>query len=116
MHDVFIAVGGSGTKVAEMLVRLLGVGFPTSATDGLLTSADDTLEIWCVDPDRSSASLASLKKTVKDYVDLQALLADPKTASDQGKSAWSMTLDPTVRHLDPLQLGRGLDSRSNNQT
>lgn len=116
MHNVFIAVGGSGTKVAEMLVRLLGVGFPTSATDGLLTSADDTLEIWCVDPDRSSASIASLKVTVKDYVDLQGLLGDPKTESDQGKSAWSMTLDPTVRHLDPLQLGRGLDSRSNNQT
>lgn len=115
MHNVFIAIGGSGTNVADMLVRLLGVGFPTTSNDGLLTSADDTLEIWCVDPDRSSASIASLKKTVKDYVDLQALLADPKTESDQGKSAWAMTIDPIVRHLDPLQLGRGNDSRSNNQ-
>ena len=95
MHNVFIAIGGSGTKVAEMLVRLLGVGFPTTSNDGILTSANDTLEIWCIDPDRSSASLASLKNTVNDYVELQALLADPKTEADQGRSGWSMAIDPT---------------------
>src|SRR5436190_384964 len=104
MHNVIIAVGGSGTKVADMLVRLLALGFPTGNDNGSLVSAGDSLEIWCVDPDRSSASIAALKKTVSDYVDLQALLSDPKSNAEQGRSEWAISIDPVVRHLDPLQL------------
>ena len=114
MHNVFIAVGGSGTKVADMLVRLLALGFPTSGSDGHLSSAHDSLEIWCVDPDRSSASIAALKKTVSDYVELQALLADPKSSAEQGRSEWAIAIDPTVRHLDPLQLDGAIDARGAN--
>jgi hypothetical protein len=115
MHNVFIAVGGSGTKVADMLVRLLALGFPTRSIDGSLESAADSLEIWCVDPDRSSASIAELKKTVSDYVDLQALLANPKTNAEQGRSDWAISLDPQVRHLDPLRLSTENGGRPTNQ-
>ena len=44
MRNVFIAVGGSGTKVAEALVRLLAIGFPTRRDGDLLTSAGDSLQ------------------------------------------------------------------------
>src|SRR5689334_19462267 len=115
MHNVIVAVGGSGTKVADMLVRLLALGFPTGSDKGSLGSAGDSLEIWCVDPDRSSASIAALKKTVSDYVDLQALLADPKTTAEQGRSEWAMTIDPAVRHLDPMQLAGDPGARATNQ-
>jgi hypothetical protein len=115
MHNVIIAVGGSGTKVADMLVRLLALGFPTGSAEGSLGSAADSLEIWCIDPDRSSASIAALKKTVSDYVDLQALLADPKTTAEQGRSEWAMTIDPIVRHLDPLLLSGESSGRPTNQ-
>lgn len=114
MHNVFIAVGGSGTKVADMLVRLLALGFPTSGSGGELGSAQSSLEIWCVDPDRSSASLAALKKTVTDYVQLQSLLSDTKTQAEQGRSDWAITIDPVVRHLDPLQLDAAIDARGAN--
>lgn len=115
MHNVFVAIGGSGTKVADMLVRLLALGFPTGNLDGSLGSSGDSLEIWCVDPDRSSASIADLKKTVSDYVDLQTLLADPKTNAEQGRSEWAMAIDPIVRHLDPLQLSGESDGHPTNQ-
>ncbi|HYO77594.1 MAG TPA: hypothetical protein VE010_14125, partial [Thermoanaerobaculia bacterium] len=115
MHNVFIAIGGSGTKVADMLVRLLALGFPTSGRGGELGSAQDSLEIWCVDPDRSSASMAALKKTVSDYVQLQSLLSDPKTHAEQGRSEWAIAVDPNVRHLDPLQLDGAIDARGTNQ-
>ena len=49
MKHVFIAIGGSGTKVAEALVRLLAIGFPTRNDNGILTSARDKLEICITD-------------------------------------------------------------------
>jgi hypothetical protein len=114
MHNVFIAAGGSGTKVADMLVRLLALGCPTTTDEGRLGSANDSLEIWCVDPDRSSASTAALKKTVSDYIELQALLGDGKTAAERGRSDWSISIDPDVRHLDPLELDYEVDSSGGN--
>ena len=99
MHNVFVAIGGSGTKVADMLIRLLALGFPTGSDGGLLGSAGHSLEIWCIDPDRSSASIAALKKTVSDYVDLQTLLADPKSNAEQGRSEWAMRIPSTAQQL-----------------
>src|SRR5688572_31118185 len=67
MRNVFIAVGGSGTKVAEALVRLLAIGFPTHKENGILTSAADSLQIWRLDPDRNSGGAVSLGNYLKDY-------------------------------------------------
>lgn len=94
MKYVFIAVGGSGTKVAEALVNLLGVGFPTRTGAGGLTSEGDTLEIWRLDPDASSGAADSLQACVDAYTSMQEQLG--------GK--WAMEVDPVIRHLDPLRL------------
>ena len=67
MRNVFIAVGGSGTKVAEALVRLLAIGFPTRKENGILTSSGDSLQIWRLDPDRNSGAAVSLGNYLKDY-------------------------------------------------
>lgn len=95
-ENVFIAIGGSGTKVAEALVRLLAIGFPTRyQPDGArqLTSAGENLRIWRVDPDSNSGAATELDKAVNKYRDLQSKLEDH----------WAMTLTDIV-HLDPLIL------------
>ncbi len=99
--NVFIAVGGSGAKVAESLVRLLGVGFPTHKDNGTWTSAGRTLEIWRVDPDGSSGAAAALQECVDQYNALQQQLGSD--ASDVG-SRWAIDIAPKVRHLNPLNL------------
>jgi len=97
MENVFIAVGGSGTKVAEALVRLLAIGFPTryqgNDANRVLTSAGETLRIWRVDPDSNSGASTELDRIVMKYRDLQANLEDH----------WSMIISE-VSHLDPLIL------------
>jgi hypothetical protein len=97
VENIFIAVGGSGTKVAEALVRLLAIGFPTRyQADGagrVLTSAGDTLRIWRVDPDSNSGASTELDRIVNKYRDLQSTLEDH----------WAMTITD-VTHLDPLIL------------
>src|SRR5437763_4782671 len=95
-ENIFIAVGGSGTKVAEALVRLLAIGFPTrseSDTDHTLTSAGEKLRIWRVDPDTNSGASTELDKVVRNYWDLQEHL----------EQNWAMTITDVV-HLDPLIL------------
>lgn len=105
MKNVFIAVGGSGTKVAEALVRLLAVGFPTRKENGIVTSAGDTLEIWRVDPDRASGAAVSLQKCVDEYAQLQAHLAEgPPPEEGVASSRWAMDLSTKIRFLDPLKL------------
>ena len=68
MDNVVVAIGGSGAKVAEAIVRLLAIGFPTrqDRTDhgNLLTSAGDTLRIWRVDTDRGNGASHSLQEAV----------------------------------------------------
>lgn len=105
MKHVFIAVGGSGTKVAEALVRLLAVGFPTHKdSSGALTSAGDKLEIWRVDPDRSSGAVEDLKACLQEYAALQASLEDGQGGSSVASSRWAMDVETNVRDLDPLEL------------
>lgn len=94
MKHIFIAVGGSGTKVAEALVNLLAIGFPTRVSETGLTSEGDTLEIWRLDPDGSSGAADALQHTVDNYNKMQIELG--------GK--WGIYIDPEIRHLDPLRL------------
>ncbi len=118
MHNVFIAIGGTGAKAAEAVVRLLGLGFPTrtlSSTGGggkesdLVTSAGESLEIWRLDPDRSSGASAALQESIKDYRELQEHIGSIDK-EDVAHSGWSMSLDTKVRHLDPLQLSAAIGS------
>jgi len=105
MKHVFIAVGGSGTKVAEALVRLLAVGFPTRSENGALTSAgDDSLQIWRVDPDQSAGAAADLKECLEDYRKLQSVLSDGNETDPKPSSRWAMEVDTRIRELNPLQL------------
>lgn len=109
MRNVFIAVGGSGTKVAEALVRLLAMGFPTHREKGVLTSAGHSLQIWRLDPDLNSGAAVSLNNCLKDYQELQSFLNGQKSG-DLASSHWGMDIDTRVRHLDPLQLPQATSS------
>lgn len=108
--NVFIAIGGSGAKVAEALIRLLAVGFPTREENGVLTSAGDSLQIWRVDPDLSSGAAASLEACIKDYRALQKHLSEGETSNEVATSRWAMDVDNKVRHLNPLDLPRTTDT------
>jgi hypothetical protein len=110
MKNIFIAVGGSGTKVAEALVRLLAVGFPTHKENGVLTSAGDSLQIWRIDPDRSSGAAVALNNCLKEYAELQKHLSDDNSAPNLASSRWAMEIDTRIRNLDPLQLPRATDN------
>jgi hypothetical protein len=110
MRNVFIAVGGSGTKVAEALVRLLAIGFPTHRENSVLTSAGNSLQIWRLDPDRSSGAAVALGNCLKDYEELQGLLNGGHTGAGVATSRWAMDVDTRVRHLDPLQLPKSAES------
>jgi len=106
MKHVFIAVGGSGAKVAEALVRLLAIGFPLRKENGVLTSAGGSLQIWRVDPDRSSGASASLQNCLDDYKNLQAHLSDVQASTGIASSKWAIDIDTRLRNLDPLNLPR----------
>lgn len=116
MKYIFIAVGGSGTKVAESLVNLLAIGFPTRVSQSRtadareetmpeFTSHGDTLEIWRLDPDGSSGAADALQNCVDAYQKLQGHLG----------IGWSIEIDPEIRHLDPLRLPQATasDNRMN---
>lgn len=110
MKNVFIAVGGSGAKVAEALVRLLSVGFPTHKENGLYTSAGDSLQIWRVDPDINAGAAFALQNCIKEYQELQRHLNDADTGNlNLASSRWAMDIDTRIRHLDPLQLPRATE-------
>jgi hypothetical protein len=98
MKNVFIAIGGSGTKVATALVKMIGLGFPTrfDQSGKYLTSYGSELDIWRIDPDRSAGAAAELKKTLTDYANLQSI----------SNSQWSAEIktDITSTDLDPLNL------------
>lgn len=106
VQNVFIAVGGSGAKVAEALIRLLAIGFPTKFdSTGYATSAGDDLQIWRLDPDSSSGAAQALQAAVTDYAQLlDSLRLGP------ARNRWAMEIErdregkPLVRHLNPLAL------------
>lgn len=109
MRNVFIAVGGSGTKVAEALVRLLAIGFPTHREKDMLTSAGHSLQIWRLDPDLNSGAAVALGNCLKDYQELQELL-NGQQSGGMASSRWAMDVDMRIRHLDPLQLPQASNS------
>jgi hypothetical protein len=94
MKQVFIAIGGSGTKVAEALVGLLALGCPTRKSRNNLTSVGDELEIWRVDADQSSGANSSLAQQIAAYQQL-------REAFEEG---WSVKINPEVKKLNPLNL------------
>lgn len=107
MKHVFIAIGGSGTKVAEALVRLLAAGAPTRRDEnGYLTSVGDSLQIWRVDPDRTSGAASALNRALEEYRTLQHVLQEQHQA-EIASSHWAIDVESNVRHLDPLQLREG---------
>ncbi len=110
MKHVFIAVGGSGAKVAEALVRLLAIGCPTRKQNGTFTSAGDTLQIWRIDPDRSAGAAVALQTAIRHYEDLQKHLSDVSPVGTLASSSWALELDTRIRNLDPLQLPRAADN------
>ncbi|MCS7079587.1 MAG: hypothetical protein NZ585_05990 [Chloracidobacterium sp.] len=107
MKNIIIVTGGNGTRVADALVRLLAVGFPTRLHQGRPTSAGDELEIWRIDPDRSSGALNVLNDTLRRYRHIQHLMQDgdgePGVAS-LATSPWAMTVNTQIRDFDPLAL------------
>ena len=116
MKHVFIAVGGSGTKVAEALVRLLAIGFPTSGENGNLTSVDDQLEIWRVDSDESSGAADALRTALEDYAALQRAFRDGGDGATLAHSRWAMSIETNVRHLDPTELPRSNPNDNQSKT
>lgn len=96
MKNVFIAIGGSGTKVAEALVGLLALGFPTKSQNGL-TSVGDELEIWRVDSDQAAGADDALSRRLETAQQLQAAL----------EGGWCMEINPAVKDLNPLQINDG---------
>src|SRR2546429_6477286 len=110
MKNVFIAIGGSGTKVAEALVRLLSIGFPTYKDEnGSLTSAGDYLQIWRVDPDRSSGASEDLNQALQEYRSIQSCLSDNDETRTLAQSRWAIDIETKVRYLDPLDLPQETD-------
>lgn len=116
MKNVFIAVGGSGAKVAEALVRMLAVGFPTRNDGEIYTSAGDSLQIWRVDTDLNAGAASSLQQCIKEYVELQKYLGDSATPPGVARSGWAIDLDVNVRHLNPLESLRADDPGNSVQT
>lgn len=106
MKNVFIAVGGSGAKVAEALVRLLAVGFPTRKDGATYTSAGDQLQIWRVDTDINAGAASALQQCIKEYSELQKHLGEGTAPPGIAGSGWALDLDTRVRYLNPLQLPR----------
>jgi len=96
MKNVFIAIGGSGTKVAEALVGLLALGFPTKSQNGL-TSVGDELEIWRVDSDQAAGADDALSRCLETSQRLEEAL----------EGGWSMEINPSVKDLNPLQINNG---------
>ena len=116
MKNVFIAIGGSGAKVAEALVRLLALGCPTRKQNGVYTSAGDTLQLWRIDPDRSAGAAVALQNAIRQYQDMQKHLSDTSQAGSLASSRWAMDLDTRIRDLDPLQLPRAADTDNENKS
>lgn len=75
MKTVFVAVGGTGTKVAAALVRMLSIGFP-------LPDASEGVEIWKLDLDGHAGAA----------LDLQRALSEWRDARDAFGSSWSPAL------------------------
>jgi hypothetical protein len=123
VKNIFIAIGGSGTKVAEVLVRLLTIGFPTTkqTVEGnkqILTSAGDTLEIWRIDPDSSSNASDALNQSLEDYIQMhEALGGSRRGANDDPQqiatSKWGMDVVTKIRQLNPLELPGESDNQTN---
>jgi hypothetical protein len=110
MKNVFIAIGGSGAKVAEALVRLLAIGFPVQNDNRILTSAGNSMQIWRIDPDRNSGAAVALQSCLEEYRKLQMHLGHGNMLPALATSRWAMDIDTRIRNLDPLELPRAADS------
>lgn len=101
MRNIFIAIGGSGTRVAEALVRLLAIGFPINndKDNGLLSSVGGTLEFWVVDPDIDSGATSDLRNCISEYQKLRGLLGEKWSIEIK-----TVTEKEPVRILNPLNL------------
>src|ERR1051325_11032943 len=99
MKNVFVAIGGSGAKVAEALVRLLAGGVPTRRDGSTHNSARDRLQNLRVDPARSWGAAVALQQCLKEYVELQKSLGDGTAPPGVAASRWSIELDTRVRYL-----------------
>ncbi|HNJ43679.1 MAG TPA: hypothetical protein PKZ53_24570, partial [Acidobacteriota bacterium] len=107
MDNILIVTGGNGTKMAEATVRLLATGFPTQSANGTVTSIGDTLQIWRVDPDRSSGALSSLQRCLDEYKKLQHLMNDGNGSprpTHLATSPWAMEVNTHIKDFDPFKL------------
>jgi hypothetical protein len=119
-RNVFIALGGTGTKVAQALVNWLSLGLPfkfEEAGDGLRNvqgycEESDALEIWRIDPDGACGAEDSLQAAVKNYRDLQSALGSD--ASRPGSSLWTLPVHyvPAQNAIDPTQIAGGKEQFS----
>jgi hypothetical protein len=116
-HYVFVAVGGTGAKVAQALVTLLSTGMPLYHADDrwqASESTQDSLSIWYVDPDSDGAAKGELVDAIQRYKQIQAALQ----ISNQEGGLWTLQIN-YLSSLDPLEdfdrqgtLNKVLNSRS----
>lgn len=104
---VFIAVGGTGARVAQALVNLLTIGLPAVSRKGDdeqlrgSASTQDVLKIWRLDPDGQNGGAQALEAFVTDYHRLQrAVGLDPKNPS--GDRLFSLKVE-TPKLIDPTE-------------
>ena len=119
MDNILIVTGGNGTKMAEATVRLLATGFPTQGANNTLTSIGDTLQIWRVDPDRSSGALSSLQRCLDEYKKLQHLMNDGNGAprpTQLATSPWAMEVNTQIKDFDPFKLTKQMCIRDRIKT
>ncbi|MBI4748554.1 MAG: hypothetical protein HY774_08685 [Acidobacteria bacterium] len=115
MKYVLILIGGTGAKVGEAFIRLAMAGVPTRIDKNkILTSSGDEVQIWRVDPDRSSGAAIALQKAVDDYRELQINLGGME--GHFAWSEWGMKIDTRIRHLDPLQISQVDRGGANSKT
>lgn len=117
---VFIALGGTGTKVAQALVNWLSLGLPLKFEDtgqGLRSAQgyweeSDALEIWRIDPDGACGAEDCLQSAVKNYHDIQASLGSD--TSKPGSALWTLPVEyvPAVNAVDPTQIAGGKEQFS----
>jgi hypothetical protein len=88
MLNVFVAVGGSATRVADALVNLVSIGVPLN----------NKVLIWRIDPDKNSAASNSLDSSILNYNNILHEL-----------ERWGKEIE--IRHLDPLEL-RGITHKT----
>jgi hypothetical protein len=75
-RNIFVAVGGTGAKVADAFVRLLALGYP------IVVDKLSDIEIWCLDPDTQ----AGAGQVLDNYVNSEQAGYKDLTGSGNGKA------------------------------